>query len=51
MVKQVRSELLKHFLSITNDIIKAHVGSLNLSSKEGEGTIFTIELPGNKKNS
>ena len=32
-------------LSITNDIIKAHGGSLDLSSSANRGTIFTIKLP------
>ena len=32
-------------LSITNDIVKAHGGELKLETKEGEGTIFIIQLP------
>ena len=32
-------------LSITNDIIKAHGGTLNVSTQAGKGTTFTIELP------
>ncbi len=32
-------------LSITNDIIKAHGGSLNVISPSEKGTIFTISLP------
>jgi signal transduction histidine kinase len=32
-------------LSITNDIVKAHGGSLNVISPSGGGTIFTISLP------
>jgi signal transduction histidine kinase len=31
-------------LSITNDIIKAHGGFLEVSTKENEGTSFTIKL-------
>ena len=32
-------------LSISFDIIKAHQGNINVDSKLGEGTTFTIELP------
>tara|TARA_R100001143_G_scaffold63597_1_gene73268 strand:+ start:6603 stop:11162 length:4560 start_codon:yes stop_codon:yes gene_type:complete len=32
-------------LSITNDIVKAHGGSMNISSEFGVGTTFTIMLP------
>ncbi len=32
-------------LSITNDIIKAHGGSLEVTTKQDEGTTFTIKLP------
>jgi len=32
-------------LSITNDIVKAHGGSLQVESNDGEGTAFTIILP------
>jgi signal transduction histidine kinase len=32
-------------LSITNDIVKAHGGELKVESKEGEGTVFSIQLP------
>ena len=32
-------------LSITNDIIKAHGGSLEVTTKQNEGTTFTIKLP------
>jgi signal transduction histidine kinase len=32
-------------LSITNDIIKAHGGSLEVITKQNEGTTFTIKLP------
>lgn len=37
-------------LSITNDIVKAHGGKLKITSKVGEGTEFSIQLPkkGNK---
>jgi len=31
-------------LSITNDIIKAHGGFLDVSTKPDEGTCFTIKL-------
>jgi signal transduction histidine kinase len=32
-------------LSITNDIVKAHGGTMNIKTKEGLGSTFTIELP------
>ncbi len=32
-------------LSITQDIIKAHSGELHISSKEGEGTTFIVQIP------
>jgi signal transduction histidine kinase len=32
-------------LSLAYDIIKAHGGTLEVSSAEGEGTIFTVRLP------
>jgi two-component system NtrC family sensor kinase len=32
-------------LSLSYDIVKAHGGVLNVETKEGEGTVFTIELP------
>jgi signal transduction histidine kinase len=32
-------------LSISYDIIKAHGGTLQVNSKENEGTTFIIELP------
>lgn len=32
-------------LSLSYDIIKAHGGNLQVSSTEGEGTVFTITLP------
>jgi signal transduction histidine kinase len=32
-------------LSLSYDIVKAHVGELRVDSKEGEGALFTIELP------
>ena len=31
-------------LSITNDIVKAHGGTINIKTKDHEGTTFTIEL-------
>jgi len=34
-------------LSITHDIVKSHQGSLDISSKEGVGTVFKISLPVN----
>ncbi len=32
-------------LYITDQIVKAHKGKINVTSKEGKGTTFTIELP------
>jgi len=32
-------------LSLSYDIVKAHGGELNVETKEGEGSIFTIRLP------
>ena len=32
-------------LSLSYDIVKAHGGELIVETKEGEGTIFTIQLP------
>ena len=32
-------------LSLAYDIIKAHSGEIKLTTKEGEGTTFSIELP------
>ena len=32
-------------LSLSYDIVKAHAGKISVQSKEGEGSIFTIELP------
>ncbi|HYK46393.1 MAG TPA: ATP-binding protein, partial [Parafilimonas sp.] len=32
-------------LSLSYDIIKAHGGEIKVATKEGESTIFTIELP------
>jgi signal transduction histidine kinase len=32
-------------LSLSYDIVKAHGGAMEASSKEGEGSIFTIRLP------
>lgn len=34
-------------LSLSYDIVKAHGGELKVETKEGEGTTFTIVLPGN----
>jgi signal transduction histidine kinase len=34
-------------LSLSYDIIKAHGGEIKVESKEGEGTEFIIQLPGN----
>ena len=31
-------------MSITNDIVKAHKGSISIDSKRGEGTTFTVTL-------
>ena len=33
-------------LSLAYDIIKAHGGEIKVNTKEGEGSEFTIELPG-----
>ena len=32
-------------LSLSYDIVKAHGGEINVESKEGEGTVFSINLP------
>jgi signal transduction histidine kinase len=32
-------------LSLSYDIVKAHGGELKVESKEGQGSIFTIEIP------
>lgn len=32
-------------LSLSYDIVKAHGGELNVATKEGDGTTFTIQLP------
>ena len=32
-------------LSLSYDIVKAHGGNLKVESQEGEGTIFTMQLP------
>ena len=32
-------------LSLSYDIVKAHGGELKVETKEGEGSIFSIELP------
>ena len=32
-------------LSLSYDIIKAHGGELNVETKDGEGSVFTIQLP------
>jgi two-component system NtrC family sensor kinase len=32
-------------LSLSYDIIKAHGGEIKVESKEGEGTVFIIQLP------
>jgi len=32
-------------LSLSYDIVKAHGGELNVETKEGEGSVFTIRLP------
>ena len=34
-------------LSLSYDIVKAHGGELNVETKQGEGTTFTIQLPTN----
>jgi signal transduction histidine kinase len=35
-------------LSLSYDIIKAHGGEIKVETKEGEGTVFLIRLPGNQ---
>jgi two-component system, NtrC family, sensor histidine kinase PilS len=37
-------------LSIVYQIIRDHGGKINVSSREGQGTIIAIELPGEKQN-
>ena len=32
-------------LSLSYDIVKAHGGELKVETKEGEGSVFTIQLP------
>jgi signal transduction histidine kinase len=32
-------------LSLNYDIVKAHGGEIKVESKEGEGSVFTIQLP------
>ena len=32
-------------LSLSYDIVKAHGGELNVETREGEGTVFSIKLP------
>lgn len=32
-------------LSLSYDVIKAHDGTIKIETKEGEGTVFTVELP------
>jgi two-component system NtrC family sensor kinase len=32
-------------LSLSYDIVKAHGGELNVETKEGEGSVFIIQLP------
>jgi signal transduction histidine kinase len=34
-------------LSLSYDIVKAHGGELKVETKEGEGTVFMIQLPPN----
>jgi len=36
-------------LSLSYDIIKAHGGEIKVESKEGEGTVFIIQLPINNQ--
>jgi two-component system, NtrC family, sensor kinase len=33
-------------LSLSYDIVKAHGGELKVETKEGEGSVFLIQLPG-----
>ena len=32
-------------LSLAYDIVKAHGGELKVETKEGEGSVFTIQIP------
>jgi signal transduction histidine kinase len=32
-------------LSLSYDIVKAHGGEIRVQSKEGEGSVFTVQLP------
>jgi two-component system, NtrC family, sensor kinase len=34
-------------LSLSYDIVKAHSGELKVETKEGEGSIFIIQIPTN----
>ncbi len=34
-------------LSLSYDIVKAHVGEIKMTTKENEGTEFIIQLPAN----
>ena len=34
-------------LSLSYDIVKAHGGELKVETKEGEGSVFIIQLPAN----
>jgi len=34
-------------LSLSYDIVKAHGGELKVETKEGAGSVFTIQLPDN----
>jgi two-component system, NtrC family, sensor kinase len=36
-------------LSLSYDIVKAHGGELKVETKEGEGSMFILVLPGNLK--
>ena len=34
-------------LTIVREIVRAHGGSVEVSSRQGEGSVFTVRLPGN----
>ena len=47
-IKSVKSMNLCQSVIQTNyDIVKAHGGELKVETKEGEGSVFTIQLPDN----
>ncbi|MGF1669885.1 MAG: ATP-binding protein [Balneolaceae bacterium] len=40
-----RSKESGHGQSIINDIVKAHGGELDITTEEGNGSVFVISLP------